>query len=90
MERVLIKLQSDRVETHRELDAFFKFKVQLQEQMEENEVKIHFYRGVIAALDKVEKHIAELQKNKKEDKDEFLGKAMEKTTKTIKSVEATK
>ena len=78
MERFKIKLQSKRVETHRQLDTFFKNKVQLQEQVEENEVQIHFYRGVIAAYDDLEKHINELQKSKKDDKDEFVGEAMEK------------
>ena len=88
MERFLIKLQSKRVETHRQLDTYFKIKVQLQEQVEENEVKIHFYRGVVAAYDDLEKHINELQKSKKDDKDEFVGEAMAKPTKYIKAAEA--
>jgi len=89
MQRVLVHLQSKRVETHRELDCFFKFKVQLKEQQEENEVKIHFYRGVVAAYDDIEKHILALEKNKREDKNEFEGKAMEKSPVKIVSVDAT-
>ena len=78
MERLRIKLQSMRVETHRQLDTFFKIKVQLQEQVEENEVKIHFYRGVIAAYDDMDAKVKELLGSKRDDKGEFDGKAMEK------------
>lgn len=83
MERILLKLQSSRVETHRQLDAYFRLKVQLKEQEEENEVKIHFYRGVIAALDNLEKTILELQEESKLDKGEFEGLAMDKPNKPV-------
>ena len=59
MERALMRLQTLRVDTHRQLSEHFKVKVQLKEQIEDNECKLHFCRGVVAALDELEKILLE-------------------------------
>ena len=59
MEQSLMRVQSIRVDTHRQLSEHFKFKVQLKEQMGDNEARLHFCRGVISALDEVEKILLE-------------------------------
>lgn len=59
IEVVRLRLQSLRVEAHRQQDLHFRTKLQLEEQLEENEVKLHFTRGVIEGLDKAEAFIAE-------------------------------
>ena len=74
MERVLLRLQDIRVEAHSQVNNHFKLKVQLEEQRDENEVKLHFCRGYIAALDKMEAVIKEIQENKTIDN--FEGQAM--------------
>ena len=87
MERVLMRLQTLRVDTHRMLSEHFKLKVQLKEQMDDNEVKLHFNRGVIAALDEMEKIINEaLKPPPKIPSEDFEGQAMERPDK-IKSPE---
>ena len=59
MERALMRLQTLRVDTHRQLSEHFKVKVQLKEQIDDNECKLHFCRGVVAALDELEKILTE-------------------------------
>lgn len=80
MERVLLKLQSVRVDNYRQLSEHFRVKVQLQEQLDDNEANLHFRRGVVAALDEMEKVINEVQKDeaRRAKGDEFEGMAMEK------------
>ena len=81
MERVLMRLQTLRSDTHRQLSEHFKVKVQLQEQIEDNDAKLHFCRGVVAALDEMEKSIAEVKTDEARlQVDEFEGQAMEKKT----------
>ena len=59
MERVLMRLQTLRIDTHRQVDTHFKAKVQLEEQLKDNEIQLHFCRGVISALDEMDKIITE-------------------------------
>jgi len=80
MERALMRLQTLRVDTHRMLSEHFKIKVQLREQMDDNEVKLHFCRGCLAALDEMEQVINEsLSPVPKIPSEDFEGQAMEKT-----------
>ena len=79
MERALMRLQTLRVDTHRQLSEHFKVKVQLKEQMDDNECRLHFCRGVIAGLDEMEKVINEsLNPPPKIPSEDFEGQAMEK------------
>ena len=57
MDRALLKLQTVRVDTHKQLNELFKNKVQLEEKIEDNEMQLHFHRGVVAALDLMETEI---------------------------------
>ena len=62
IEKLYMRMQTYKVDTHRMLSEYFKYKVQLEEQLEDNTVKLHFNRGVVACIDEIEKIIAELQK----------------------------
>ena len=59
MEAILMRIQTLKVDTNRTLDMHFKVKLQLEEQLEDNEVKLHFCRGVMGACDEIEKFIQE-------------------------------
>ena len=59
LEAVLMRIQTLKVDTSRTLDMHFKVKLQLEEQLEDNEVKLHFCRGVMGACDEIEKFINE-------------------------------
>ena len=59
LEQVLMRIQTLKVDTARTLDMHFKVKLQLEEQLEDNEVKLHFCRGVLGGCDEIEKFIQE-------------------------------
>ena len=59
MEAILMRIQTLKVDTSRTLDMHFKVKLQLEEQLEDNEVKLHFCRGVVEACSEMEKFINE-------------------------------
>ena len=59
LEAILMRIQTLKVDTSRVLDQHFKVKLQLEEQLEDNEVKLHFCRGVLGACDEIEKFINE-------------------------------
>ena len=82
MEKALLRLQTLRVDTHRQLAEHFKAKVQLKEQMDDNEWRLHFCRGVIAGLDEMEKVITEsLAPAPTIPSEDFEGQAMDKPDK---------
>ena len=72
MERVSMRLEVLKAETIGELNRHFRLKVQLQEQLDENEVQIHFKRGIMEGLERARLTIAEIAKS---DKIEALRKA---------------
>lgn len=57
VEAILMRIQTLKVDTSRTQDMHFKVKLQLEEQLEDNEVKLHFCRGVIGACDELENFI---------------------------------
>ena len=59
LEAVLMRIQTLKVDTSRTLDMHFKVKLQLEEQLEDNEVKLHFCRGVLGGCDEIENFIKE-------------------------------
>lgn len=64
-EKILMRLEVIRGETLATLNQHFRFKVQLEEQMEENEVKIHYHRGVMDGLERIQNEIADISKGTK-------------------------
>ena len=64
-EKLLIRLNVLRAETMGKLNDAFRGKVQLEERLKENEVEIHYYRGVVAAFDTVEKTIKEIERGER-------------------------
>ena len=60
VEAILMRIQTLKVDTSRTQDMHFKVKLQLEEQLEDNEVKLHFCRGVIGACDELENFIKEM------------------------------
>jgi len=61
VESVLMQLQAMRIDAHRQCNECYKSKVQLKIQLEENEERLQYFRGAIAALDRMEKVILEQQ-----------------------------
>jgi len=61
VESVLMQLQAMRIDAHRQCNECYKSKVQLEIQLEENEERLQYFRGAIAALDRMEKVILEQQ-----------------------------
>ena len=61
MESVLMQLQAMRIDAHRQCNECYKSKVQLKIQLEENDERLQYFRGAIAALDRMEKVIFEQQ-----------------------------
>lgn len=59
LESTVIRLRTLKVDTFRQLQEHFMRKVQLQEQLDDNEARLHFHRGVVEALSVVERYIAE-------------------------------
>ena len=59
LEQLLMRIQTLKVDTARTLDMHFKVKLQLEEQLEDNEVKLHFCRGVLGGCDEIERFIHE-------------------------------
>jgi hypothetical protein len=61
MARTLMRVQTLKVDTFRQLQEHFMRKVQLEEQLQDNNDRLHFHRGVVEALSVVERYIAEEQ-----------------------------
>lgn len=61
MESVLMQLQAMRIDAHRQCNECYKTKVTLGIQLEENEERLQYFRGAIAALDRMEKVIIQKQ-----------------------------
>ena len=61
MERMIMKLDLLSVETLTKVNEAFRKKVQLKEQLDESEIMIHFYRGMLFAFNKVQEVAKELQ-----------------------------
>lgn len=78
MEKIFMRLQVLKADASQSLSGFFQNKVQLEEQMKENEVQIQFHRGVIAALEQVCKEIIKIcgSEQKERDVDRLLNTAM--------------
>ena len=57
MESLIMQLEVIRGETLGELNKCFRLKVQLQEQLDENEVLIHFKRGIMDGLEQAQNAI---------------------------------
>lgn len=64
-EKILMKLEVIRGEALSTLNQLFRFKVQLEEQLEENEVKIHYNRGIMDGLERVQTEITEIAKGER-------------------------
>ena len=64
MERILMKLATLKADTSNTLDTLFRRKVQLEEEVKENEAQIQYQRGVIAALTEAQKVAVEIEKGK--------------------------
>ena len=62
MERLVIKLDVLSVEILAKANEAFRKKAQLKEQLDENEVMIHFYRGMLFAFNKAQEVAKELQR----------------------------
>ena len=62
MERILMKLETLKADTSNALDTLFRKKVQLEEEVKENEAQIQYQRGVIAALTEAQKVTIEIEK----------------------------
>lgn len=65
MERALMRLEVLKGETLGQLNNNFREKVQLEEQLEENEVQIHFKRGMMHAFELVQKEIGQIVQGEK-------------------------
>jgi len=65
MERVSMRLEVLRAETLGALNNHFRRKVQLKEELDENEVQIHFKRGIMEGLFQAKGVIEEIQKGDK-------------------------
>ena len=65
MERVGLRIQVLRGEYLGQLNVHFRRKVQLKEELDENEVQIHFKRGVMEGLLQAQNAIEEIQKSDK-------------------------
>ena len=61
MEKLYMKLELLKSETLSKLNENFRRKVQLEEELKENEVQLQFARGVMDTVDKVERMIREGQ-----------------------------
>ena len=61
-EQIRMKLEVRKAETLGELNKAFRLKVQLEEQLEENEVQIHFKRGKMDAFDEIQKIVEDVAK----------------------------
>ena len=62
MEKINMKLEVFKQETFNKLNEFFRKKVQLEEELKENEVQLQFHRGVLFAFDKAQQAIQEIYK----------------------------
>ena len=67
MERVTMRLEVLRGDTIGELNKCFRLKVQLEEQCKDNEVNIHFKRGILEGLERAKLTIEEIEKSDKID-----------------------
>ena len=61
MERFYMKLELLKGETLSKLNEHFRRKVQLEEELKENEVQLQFGRGMMDAIDKSQRMIRECQ-----------------------------
>ena len=61
-ERLVMKLEVMGAEILTKVNEAFRKKVQLKEQLDENEVMIHFYRGMLFAFNKAQEVAKEIQK----------------------------
>ena len=61
MERVSMRFEVLKGEILSKLNEHFRMKVQLKEQLDENEVQIHFHRGMLFAINKAQEVIKEIQ-----------------------------
>jgi len=62
MERILMRLEVSKSETLSRINNLFRLKVQLDEQLKDNEVQIHFNRGIIEGLIQSQNIIEEIKK----------------------------
>ena len=61
MDRLKMRLEVIKGETLGVINKCFRFKVQLEEQLEENEVNLHFNRGIMEGLMRAQKEIGEIE-----------------------------
>jgi len=59
MENAFIRVQTLKVDTNRQLLEHYKYKIQFKEQLEDNEWKLHFCRGVIQSLVEAEDYLSD-------------------------------
>ena len=62
MEKINMKLEVYKQETFNKLNEFFRKKVQLDEELKENEAQLQFHRGILFAFDKAQQAIQDIQK----------------------------
>ena len=67
-EQIKMKLEVLKMENMGVLRTHFMQKVQLEEQRDENEVNLHYYRGVIDGIDAAVRAIADIQKGEELEK----------------------
>ena len=63
-EQIYLKIEVLKTETLRELEACFRKKVQLDEEMKENEAQLQVRRGALIGFDKALGAIREIEKGK--------------------------
>jgi len=65
MEQFHMKLEIYKSETLSKLNELFRRKVQLEEEAKENEAQLQFQRGVLAAFDRAQQIIVDINKGEK-------------------------
>ncbi len=80
-ERLFMKMEVLKAETMSKTNGLFRDKVQLEEQVRDNETQIHFNRGVLETLGFVQKTITDM--NEEDRGDAVRIKKMEEATKKI-------
>jgi hypothetical protein len=60
MQRLLMRLEVVGGETLSKLNRLFREKVQLEEQLKDNEINLHFNRGVMQGMEVVKEEISKI------------------------------
>jgi hypothetical protein len=83
MQRLLMRLEVVGGETLSKLNRLFREKVQLEEQVKDNEINLHFSRGVMQGMEVVKEEISKIM-----DEDKLAGAKQERLEKQMAAVAA--